>query len=74
MSNADAYGPFDFHETRQFIRSAIGQSDSRNHRFDVDTAAEELTGRTFDAAVLWQTLEAFRLDKTSKTTYRMGTL
>lgn len=69
MSNSEAFGPFTYPETLTFVRRVIGQSDSRNHRFDVETAAEDLTGRVFDSVVLWQTLEAVRVDKTNRKTY-----
>lgn len=72
--NSEAYGPFTIAETREFIGSVVGQSDSKNHRFDLDTVAEELSYRTFDAAVLWQTLEAFRLAKWDKRVYAAQTL
>ena len=64
------YGPFQTHEARKFVASVVGShKDSRNHRFDLDSTAEELSNRRFDAAELWQTLEAHRINKFNASTY-----
>jgi hypothetical protein len=72
MNNSDAYGPFQTHEARTFVASVVGaHKDSANHRFDLDAVADELTGRTFDAAEMWQTLEVYRINKHNKGTYAL---
>lgn len=71
MSDTKPYGPFQVHEARDFVASVVGaHEDSRNHRFNLDATADELANRRFDAAELWQTLEANRLNKRSKRMYR----
>lgn len=72
FNNADAYGPWTLDETARFAASVTGaHEDSRNHRFDFESVAAELAGKTFDAAVLWQTLETFRLRKDDAYAYGM---
>jgi len=67
------FGPFTVPETRKFVASVVGaHEDSRNHRFDLDSTAEDLSNRRFDSAELWQTLEAHRINKFSKRTYANG--
>lgn len=55
------FGPWSEGETLSFLDSAVrADKDTAGLRYDLDSAAEALAKRSFDASDMWSELEATR--------------